>query len=344
MLYVGLDIHLNHISVCVLDQNGKLARRDRVRDAAALVKLLTSLEQPLSVCFEASCGYGRWHEILGRVATRVVVAHPGHLRLIFRSKRKHDALDAEKLAKLLLLDAVPTVHVPPAKVRAWRELINFRQKLVHKRTRAKNGIRAILRSLGIAAPKRPGLWTQGGLSWLKTLDFEQSALSLKRDLQVDEIETLTRQIARVEKELARYADQSPGIALLRTIPGVGLRTAEAIVAFLDDPRRFDNSKQIGAYWGLVPCQDQSGNKNRLGHMTREGAPVVRHYLTEAVWQACRRSPTIRAYRDRIQRDDPQRKKIAVVATAHYLARVMWAMLRDQRPWRESVTDPTTTAA
>ncbi len=120
------------------------------------------------------------------------------------------------------------------------------------------------------------------------------------------------------------------------IPGIGLRTAEAVAAFLDDPQRFANSKQVGAYFGLVPTQDQSGNKNRLGHITGEGSPVVRHYLTEAVWRACRLSPTIGAFRDRVQRDDPQRKKIAVVATAHYLVRVMWSMLRHQRSWQESV--------
>jgi transposase len=335
MLYVGLDIHLKQIAVCVLDENGKRLRRERVPDASALIKLLTSLGQPVSVCYEASCGYGRWHEILSRIAVRVVVAHPGHLRLIFRSKRKHDARDAEQLAKLLVLDAVPAVHVPPAKVRAWRELITFRQRLVHKRTRAKNGIRALLRSLGIIAPKRPGLWTKKGIAWLKRLDIDQPALAIKRDLLVEEIATFDRQIARVETELARYARQSPAVALLRTIPGVGLRTAEAMAAFLDDPRRFSSSKQIGAYFGLVPSQDQSGDRNRLGHITREGSAVVRHYLTEVVWQACRRSPTIGTFRDRIQRGDAQRKKIAVVATAHYLARVMWSMLRHQRSWRES---------
>jgi transposase len=336
MLYVGLDIHLKHISVCVLDKNGKRLRRERVPDASALVKLLTSLGQPLSVCYEASCGYGHWHEILSRIAARVVVAHPGHLKLIFRSKRKHDALDAEKLAKLLVLDAVPAVHVPTTKVRAWRELISFRQKLVHKRTRAKNAIRALLRSLGIVMPRRPGLWTNKGIAWLQRLEIKQPALAIKRDMLLEEIATFDRQVARVEGELARFAKRSPAVALLRTIPGVGLRTAEAVVAFLDDPQRFASSKQVGAYFGLVPCQDQSGDKNRLGHITREGAPVVRHDLTEAVWLACRLSPTIGAYRDRVLRDDPQRKKIAVVATAHYLVRVMWSMLRHQRPWQESV--------
>lgn len=337
MLYAGLDIHLKHISVCVLDENGKQIRRARVPDVSALVKLLMSLEQPLSVCYEASCGYGRWHEILSRIAVRVVVAHPGHLKLIFRSKHKHDAADAEKLAKLLVLDAVPAVHVPSAKVRAWRELISFWQKLVHKRTRAKNAIRALLRSLGIVVPRRPGLWTHKGITWVKSLEIDQPALAIKRDMLLEEIATFDRQIERVEGELARFAKRSPAVTLLQTIPGVGIRTAEAVAAFLDDPQRFTRSKQVGAYFGLVPAQDQSGNKNRLGHITREGSAVVRHYLTEAVWMACRLSPTIGAYRDRVQRDDPQRRKIALVATAHYLARVMWSMLRHQEPWRESVT-------
>lgn len=273
--------------------------------------------------------------MLSRIAARVVVAHPGHWKLIFRSKRKHDALDAEKLAKLLVLDAVPSVHVPSGKVRAWRQLINFRQQQIPKRTRAKNAVRALLRSHRIVAPRRPGLWTKKGMAWLARLEFSQSAEALQRDLLIDEIETCNRRVARIEQELDVFSRHSAAVSLLRTIPGVGLRTAEAVAAFLDDPRRFEHSQQIGAYFGLVPAQDQSGDKKRLGHITREGSAVVRHYLTEAVGQACRRSPSIAAYRDRVQRSDPQRKKIAVVATAHYLVRVMWSMLRRQQPWRES---------
>ena len=123
--------------------------------------------------------------------------------------------------------------------------------------------------------------------------------------------------------------------LLRSIPGVGVRTAEAVAAFIDDPHRFANAKAVGRYFGLVPRQDQSGDKNLLGHITREGAPVVRRLLAEAAWQAKRRSPTVGAYFERTQRDDPQRKKIALVATAHYLVRVMWAMLKRNTLWKEN---------
>ena len=77
-----------------------------------LVEWLKGLEEPFGVCYEASCGYGPLHDALSRLAHQIQVAHPGHLRLIFRSKKKNDRVDAEKLAKLIYLGEVPTVHVP----------------------------------------------------------------------------------------------------------------------------------------------------------------------------------------------------------------------------------------
>jgi transposase len=333
MFYVGLDIHTTHITGCVLDDKGKVHERWTVRTLDELMTRLQTLPR-FRVVYEASTGYGRFFERLTTVAERVVVAHPGLLKIIFRSKQKNDRTDAHKLAQLLYVDQVPAVHVPSGNVRAWRELITFRRRLIEKRTRAKNGIRGMLRSLGIAAPRRPGLWSKKGLAWLRELTFANRMHALKRSVLLHEIESLTQEIDLVEQELARFATGSAAVQQLRTIPGVGLRTAEAVAAFIDNPHRFARSKQIGAYFGLVPSQDQSGAVNRLGHITREGSATVRHLLTEAVWQAARRSPTVRAYLERVQRDDPGRKKIAVVATAHYLARVMWAMLKDGSVWQE----------
>jgi transposase len=227
------------------------------------------------------------------------------------------------------------VHVPCLDVRTWRELINCRTQVIAKRTRAKNTLRALLRGAGVVPPKSPGLWTKKGLAWLRQLELPTSSQQLRRDLLLEEIEALTGQVRRLEQELNRRAQQTPAVARLRSIPGVGLRTAEAVVAFLDDPHRFRHAKAVGRYFGLVPCQDQSGDKNRLGPITREGPAVVRRLVAEAAWQAVRRSPTVRAYFERTQRGDPQRKKIAVVATAHYLVRVMWALLKRGTVWQEN---------
>jgi transposase len=339
MFYVGLDIHAKQITVCVLDDDGKVHQRCQVREVEQLMELLRGLPQRFEVCYEASTGYGWFFERLVKTASRVVVAHPGLLKLIFRSKHKNDRRDAEKLAKLLYLGEVPAVHVPSADVRAWRELITFRRKLIEKRTRVKNALRALLRSVRETAFSGKGLWTRKGLAWLKGLEFSQWMHALKRDLLVDELETLSKQVARVEEGLKRYSQDNVAVWQLQSIPGVGLRTAEAVVAFLDDPHRFAHSKKVGSYFGLVPSQDQSGGANRLGHITKEGSASVRRVLTEAVWQGVRRSPRVRTYFERVHRGDRDRRKIAIVATAHYLVRVMWAMLKHGTLWREQTDAP-----
>ena len=334
MLYVGLDVHVKHITICVLNKNGKLQQRCQLPNLDDVVRFLKNLPGRFEVCYEASTGYGYYYEALTPIASRVAVAHPGLLRLIFRSKKKNDRADAEKLAKLLFLDEVPTVHVPAADVRSWREMIIFRGNLIRKRTRAKNCIRALLRSVGSKVPREFGLWTKRGMEWLKQEDLKQPMQNLKRTMLTHEIEFLTEQIKQVETMLAGYSKNNVAVLLLQSIPGIGLRTAEAFVAFVDDPHRFANSKKVGAYFGLVPMQDQSGSTNRLGHITREGCSEVRHLVTEAVWQGIRHSPTIKAYYERIHRDEKDRRKIAIVATSHYLVRVMWSMLKNGTLWKE----------
>jgi transposase len=156
---------------------------------------------------------------------------------------------------------------------------------------------------------------------------------LRRDIMIDELHEVNRRIKLVEKHLRKIADAHPGVMLLMSIPGVGIRTAEAFVAYVDDINRFTRINQVGAYFGLVPRQDASGNFNRLGHITKDGPPTMRKLLTEAAWQGIKRSPAIRGFFKRVGHDDPQRRKIALVATAHYLVRVMATMLRTGELWR-----------
>ena len=221
-------------------------------------------------------------------------------------------------------------------MRAWRGLITYRHKLMSKRVGVKNQIRALLRGLGIVALPGKRLWSKKGLAWLKQQELEEPD-ALRRDMSIEELEEVNRKIRRVEKELDRRADAHGGVALLRTIPGVGVRTAEAVVAHLDDVSRFSRNKNVGSYFGLVPCQDASAGKDRLGHITRDGPPAVRKLLCEAAWQGIRRSPALKEFFERVTRGKADRRKIALVATAHHLARVMAAMLRSGEVWRERPT-------
>src|SRR5262245_16240522 len=245
MLSVGLDIHDKRIAICVLGETGQIVRRAQVRTIDEMMRNLEALPDRFAVCYEASCGYGHYHDLLGPIAARVTVAHPGRLRLIFRSKDKNDRKDAERMAKLLYLGEAPAVHVPSAAVRTWRELITCRGRVIAKRTRAKNSLRTLLRCAGIVPPSRPALWTKKGLDWLRRLELPTASQQLRRDLLLEEIEALTRQAVRIEGHLNQQAKHSAAVLRLRSIPGVGVRTAEAVAAFIDDPHRFPNAKAIG---------------------------------------------------------------------------------------------------
>lgn len=336
MLYIGLDLHEKQSTYCALDPNGKVVQERTVHKRWIHIADYVGKEiaEPFAICFEANTGTGHLFDQFRKLAAaeRVVVAHPGKLRLIFRTKRKSDRVDAKKLAMLLLLDQVPEAYVPRAETRAWRQLIRLRDRLVKKRTSTRAAIRTFLRECGVSAPR--GLWSRRGMAWLASVELAQPMLRLKLDLLAEDVGELDEKVKRVTKELDRIGRDHPGVCLLRTIPGIGMRTAEALIAYIDVAKRFGTSRQVGAYFGLVPCQDESAGIARFGHITRQGPGFVRGLLTEAAWQGIRRSPTIRRFFEGIEGGKADRRKVAIVATAHYLLRVSFAMLRTGAEWCE----------
>jgi len=322
--------------MCILDKNGKEVKTRTVRGGwDKVLAELRELPRPFALAYEASCGYGYVYDKMIRIAQRVVVAHPGQLRLIFRSHRKNGRVDEGKLAKLLNLDQVPAAYVPSPNVRAWRSLIEYRRHAIDKRTRTKNALRALLRSCGIVAPGKSKLWTAEGIAWLEKLELDHPVARIQRRLLLEELAQFNSQVRRVTDELDHLAAKHPGIAVLRTIPGIGPRTAEAVLAYADKMERFGRNKQLSAYFGLVPRQDSSGPVNHLGHISKNGPATVRKLLVEASWQVIRHSAAARERFERIQRGQPQRRKIALVAVAQWLTRCMAAMLRTAEVWRET---------
>ena len=130
-----------------------------------------------------------------------------------------------------------------------------RGRVIAKRTRAKNSLRTLLRCAGVVPPSRPALWTKKGLEWLRRLELPTASHRLRRDLLLEEVEALSRQAERIEMHLNQQAKLSPAVLLLRSIPGVGVRTAEAVAAFIDDPDRF---RDAGPSRGVAPGRHPVG--------------------------------------------------------------------------------------
>lgn len=209
-----------------------------------------------------------------------------------------------------------------------------------RRTAIKNTIRSILDRQGETMPSGKNGWTNKSIAALglmaKPIETADADELWRGELHVElqALEQIAGLLKQVEAKLEALAAADTRVAQLQTIPGVGPRLAEVVVAVIDDPKRFKNAKQVGAYAGLVPRQYESGTMTRHGRITGQGNKLLRALLVEVAWLMRRYNPTLRAIFDRVCRGAKTRRKIAVVATARRLLVMCWAMLRDGTTWRE----------
>jgi transposase len=310
------------------------------------VERLIRRTRPAVVVIEA-CSLAGWvHDLCERLGVRCRVAHTGAEAWKYKhAKRKTDRDDALRLAQLYSLGQLPEVVVPAKPVREWRALIAHRQALVTQRVAAQNRIRSILVGQGLPAPRGAKAWTVSGLAGIGQLArplAECAPDELWRGL-LDLALTAYRQaeelVAQAEAKLDALGKASAGVRLLDTMPGLGPRTAEAVVAHLGDPKRFRSGKQVAAYGGLVPRQYQSGEDDRRGRITKRGPAVLRKLLVQCAWAMLRYNPWARAVFDRLSRGKARRKQ-AVVALARKVLVRCWAMLRDNAAWRPDPAPPT----
>lgn len=292
---------------------------------------------PDRVVFEVGSQSGWLRDICKALGVQAQIANPAHEGWRWKSvKRKTDRDDALKLAKLSAVNQLPTVVLPAKRVREWRAFIAFRTTLVRRRTAIRNGIGAMLDRHGLPKP----CWSEKGLTELRGLARPLESCDAEElwrgtlHLELASLQEVRQRIAEAEAKLEELARTDERVALLRTVPGVGPRLSETIVAVIDDPKRFKSGRQVGAYAGLVPRQFQSGTVDRKGGITGAGHSLLRTLLVEVAWLARQHNSWLKDVYDRACRGTKARRKIAVVAAARRLVVVCWAMLRDGTPWRD----------
>jgi transposase len=149
------------------------------------------------------------------------------------------------------------------------------------------------------------------------------------------------QLKLLDHKLDALAASDDRVQLLQTVKGVGPRVAEAVVMHLDDPHRVASAEHVTGYAGLVPKQIESGEMSRFGHITRRGPSLLRSMLVESAWVVWRHNPWAQAWVNKISRGSRARRKIAIVALARRLLTILWAMLRDNQPFRAPGGPPLT---
>jgi transposase len=252
-------------------------------------------------------------------------------------KRKTDKDDALKLARMAAMGELKAVHMPSEEHREFRSLVKYRKTLDSRINKMKCKIRAWFVNHGIAIDTGEKAWNTGRErinSFRKPfIDCEPNELwKGELDTELTQMDALTVQMDVVVKRLELIGKNDPRIVRLRTIPGVGPRTAEILVACIDDPHRFENGRQVSAYFGLVPRQYQSGETDRNGRITKRGNPLARTILVECAWSSLRYNPWAKFVYERIQGKQKTRRKKAAIALARKIAVLAWAMLRDEKDW------------
>ena len=356
---LALDLGKFNSVLCAYDPATHAHRVESVRTTPAAVHdALVAHATPdpsHTLLVVETCDVAGWvHDLAVALGIPVAVANPCHEAWRWtRVKRKTDRDDALKLAKMAALGQLPTAHMPSPAQRQRRRLVHHRRVLVDRRTAVKNQVRSVV-TQGMPLPPRAKAWTKVGVQQIaaeaRPLDACDDVLDLWRGRlhgELQQLEALTGQIERVDAKLDALGRDDARVRLLQTVPGVGPRLAETVVAHLDDAKRFKTAGRVAGYAGLVPKQMESGTMKRSGRITRRGPALLRSMLVEVAWMVYMRNDWAKRFVQRVSRGMPGRKNVAIVALARKLLVTLWAMLRDNRRWREpqlAPSPPTATVA
>jgi len=283
------------------------------------------------VGMEAS-GHGRWFErLLAELNIELWIGDAAEIRAKRVRKHKTDRQDAQHILGLLLENRFPRIWVPNAENRDLRQLLWHRHRMVQARTRIMNQLQAVALNEGLRCKKR--LWREQGRGQLESFRLAPWASRRRQDL-LKLLDGLDPMIVELSQAIEQEVEKSPEAQRLRTHPGVGPLTAMAFVLILGKPDRFQCGKQIAAYLGLVLLEDSSGNRRRLGHITKQGSSMLRFLLVEAAQVTVRSLPEWRSkYFHLMMR---RGRQIAKVAMARRLAIGLYWMWRKKWDYEQVV--------
>lgn len=328
MLIIGLDYHPSFQYIAFVETDTGECGERRLQhpdEAQQFYRELHHQGIQVRIGMEAS-GHSRWFErLITELGFELLIADPAQVRARQVRKHKTDRQDAELLLRLTMKDELPRIWVPSRDNRDLRQLLWHRHRLVQMRTRVVNQLHAVALNEGLQRKK--SLWRSPGRTELESLVLAPWSSRRRQDLLrlLDELQpTIAELTTAVEQEAQKRSEA----VRLMTHPGVGAITALAFVLIIGDPMRFPNGKKLGSYLGLVPAEDSSGERRRLGHISKQGNTLLRFLLVEAAQAAARSDPEWR--RQFLRLAMRRERRIAKVAMARRLAVSLLWMWRNAK--------------
>ena len=324
MLIIGCDFHPGFQQVAIFDNRTGEIQEKRLQHRDEAEGFYRSLSSPVRVGMEA-CGHYPWFErLLEELGFELWMGDAAAVRASVVRKQKTDRRDAEHILHLLIEDRFPKIWVPSLEVRDVRQLLVHRHKQVQARTRSKNQLQAMALSQGVQ--KKWKLWSKAGRAELEQLPLLPYAAERRKRL-LETLDQLEAEIDELNRRVEEEVRKRPEAVRLRTHPGVGPVTALAMVLTLGPAERFASGKDVGSYFGLIPKEDSSGGKQRLGRISKQGSSFLRFLLVEAGQSAARYDPQLKRFYRRLA--TRKNRGVAKVAVARKLATRLYLMLREQ---------------
>jgi len=332
MNFIGIDLHKQTISICVVNKERKpLEQRKMACSDEEALRQFFAAQPPFQVVVEATASYEWFVKLVEPWADRIVLAHPKKLRIIAESTRKSDKIDARLLAEFLALDMIPAAYRPTPRQREHRVLVRQRVHVQRRVASVKNKIRRILSNYNA---DQEDLFTREGFEYLAEIEVS-AADRFALDQLTEQYFLFQKHLVAGDKMLRKFAATAPiaeaeARAVLNTIPGVGPLTIDVVLSELGDVRRFRSQKDVAAYAGLVPVCRESAGKVKQGGITKEGSRLLRWILVEAAWRLTGKTRRWGRIYERLAAR--KGKKRAIVAVARRLLCVMASMLQSGKAY------------
>jgi transposase len=332
MMIIGCDFHPSWQQVSWLDtESGETGERKLVHGSGEAEQWYKQLPKPALIGMEAT-GNSQWFiELVEDLGHVIWIGDAAQIRASYVRKQKNDRRDADHMLKLVVKGRFPRLWAPDREQRDLRQLVLHRHKLVLIRSRVKNELQHLSLNKGMQRKRR--LWSQEGLQLLRALPLKPWAACRREDL-LALLASLDQQIGKLDRAVLEAAQKNPHARLLMTQPGVGPNTALAFVLTIGDVSRFARGKQVASYLGLIPREESSGGRQKLGAITKQGNRLLRSLLVEAAQIAVRYDPQFR--KQYWHRCHSKPKAVAKVAAARKLAVRLYWMLRTQTKYPEVV--------
>jgi transposase len=323
-----VDLGDKYSYLCLIDtQSGEVVEEGRLRTTPEAFGRRFASERPMRIAIEAGTHSPWVSRVLEECAHEVLVANSRKTRLIYSNKRKTDEVDAENLARLARVDPkllYPLKHRNEDS-QAHMALIRSREALVSCRTQLVNHVRGAVKSFGARLPKCPARSFHK-----KAPEHIPEALRPALGPILEQIGSLTESIRQYDRKVETACEELyPETELLRQVEGIGPLTALTFVLTLEDPYRFQKSRSVGAYLGLVPARDQSGDRDPQRRISKEGDELLRKLLVNCahyILGPFGSDSDLRRHGQKIaSRGAKNAKKRAVVAVARKLAVVLHSL-------------------